>query len=648
MLAPAAVINVKTARVPFGQVEQRAAAGGDRKRRPAGRIEITQLRHDRLWRPYQLRLIDVDPLGDQRALPYVNQHIRLDQLETGIDRDQRLRWPSRLEQHQGGIVVFLAQLVEQPFAIGQENRPTDAGLLLRRIGLEQQLGIAAGRRNPHQHLALYRREHDFALTAPAAGIPDARIDVAQDDRRAAAFEVQAFELAVAKKGQGLTVGRPENRADPFGPHQRRRFLGAQRPQVHPPGRRFVAADKSQRAAIGRNRQLPAFEVLRDLDPRRRRNLETHRRPWTRRRSAEKNQGERRQQQPRHQTTAEVTQPQPPQTPRRGGFRRQGETVRPRRQRGELEHQVVRALPALLGVFGQAETDQPLEPGRHLRTLGHQRIRAHHRGDHRGQIFARIRALAGDHLEQHTTQRPQIAAGIGFPALELLRRHELRRAYHHAVEGQGLTAGQHRFAVERPCQRARRQAHLQLGQTKIEQLDPRAGQDHVAGFQIPVHDAVAVGLVERLGDLAAVTQRLLERQLAARQTYGERLPFEVLHHQVVAFAVPPDVEEGADVGMLQRRDGPRFPFEAAAQLGVFGKGGGEDLDGHGPTKARIASLVDLSHATFTELGGDLVRTKPAAGRQCHDQFAAVGGPGRPPRKSESGVSQMYGSILPILY
>jgi hypothetical protein len=63
----------------------------------------------------------------------------------------------------------------------------------------------------------------------------------------------------------------------------------------------------------------------------------------------------------------------------------------------------------------------------------------------------------------------------------------------------------------------------------------------------VDDAAAVGLVEKVGDLDGVTQRLAERERPLLQPVEEGLPLQVLHDDVLDVAFLPHVVEGADVG-----------------------------------------------------------------------------------------------------
>ena len=65
---------------------------------------------------------------------------------------------------------------------------------------------------------------------------------------------------------------------------------------------------------------------------------------------------------------------------------------------------------------------------------------------------------------------------------------------------------------------------------------------------------------------ADAQRLLLRQRPLLQPVGERLAFEVLHHQVVDAVLLADVVDGADVGMVQGGGGAGLTLEARAASG----------------------------------------------------------------------------------
>jgi hypothetical protein len=79
---------------------------------------------------------------------------------------------------------------------------------------------------------------------------------------------------------------------------------------------------------------------------------------------------------------------------------------------------------------------------------------------------------------------------------------------------------------------------------------------------------------------------------------------------------PDVVKHADMGMIQRRDGPRLPLEPRPQILARGDVRREHLDRDRSVEPRVASFVDFAHAARAERGEDLVGTEANTGRQRH--------------------------------
>jgi hypothetical protein len=71
-----------------------------------------------------------------------------------------------------------------------------------------------------------------------------------------------------------------------------------------------------------------------------------------------------------------------------------------------------------------------------------------------------------------------------------------------------------------------------------------------------------------------------------------------HHEVdaVLFA---DIEEDADIRMLQAGDGAGLAFEASAQIVPVGDELREDFDGDGAVEPRVASLPHFAHPARAE-------------------------------------------------
>ena len=237
-------------------------------------------------------------------------------------------------------------------------------------------------------------------------------------------------------------------------------------------------------------------------------------------------------------------------------------------------------------------------------------RGHDRRDERGLVRAREGLLAGRHLVQHGAEGEDVRARVGFLAFELLGRHVLERAEDRALLRQVGLGRQGRLA------RLRLRRFHRLGQAEVEQLDARPRQHHVAGLEVPVHDPLPVRLIERVRDLDAVAQRLVQRKRSLREAIRQRLAFEVLHDEILGVALAPDVVERADVRVRELRDRLRLPLEALAHFGGRRQVLREHLDGHGPLEPRVLRLVHLSHAARAERREDLVRAEPCSRGERH--------------------------------
>ena len=119
--------------------------------------------------------------------------------------------------------------------------------------------------------------------------------------------------------------------------------------------------------------------------------------------------------------------------------------------------------------------------------------------------------------------------------------------------------------------------------------------------------------------------------ATCETRGQRLAFEIFHHQEIdglddarrviraagrERALAADVVQDADVRVIERRDCPRLALEALTQLRVGGQRTREDLDGDAAIEPRVTGSIDFAHAAGSERFDDFVRTEPRAGRECH--------------------------------
>ena len=91
----------------------------------------------------------------------------------------------------------------------------------------------------------------------------------------------------------------------------------------------------------------------------------------------------------------------------------------------------------------------------------------------------------------------------------------------------------------------------LGETEIQQLNTALGNENIPGLEVSMRNALAVGRVQSIENLAGIIERLSKRQ---RTLQG--CPFDIFHDEVFW----PDVVQRADVRVIQRGHRARLPLE----------------------------------------------------------------------------------------
>ena len=220
-----------------------------------------------------------------------------------------------------------------------------------------------------------------------------------------------------------------------------------------------------------------------------------------------------------------------------------------------------------------------------------------------------RPAPGQRLVEHRAEREDVGACARLLSLELLRGHVLERAEDRPIGRESPRPCPPLVAsLDRGCDGT--------GKPEIEQLGARARHDDVARFQVTVHDAVPVRLIESVGDLNRKPQRLLNGQGPAREQLGERLALQVFHDEKVDSVLAADVIERADVGVIQTGDSPGLPLEPQLPLRVLRPVARQYLEGNAAPQARVGRAINLSHSARPEGLGDLVRTQPRSGNERH--------------------------------
>ncbi len=109
------------------------------------------------------------------------------------------------------------------------------------------------------------------------------------------------------------------------------------------------------------------------------------------------------------------------------------------------------------------------------------------------------------------------------------------------------------------------------------------------------DAFFMRGFERVGDLTDDVEGFFERDRTFFYALSERLPLDQFHDEVVRT----DVEQRADIGMIQRGDGSGFAFESFAE--PFRR----RLDRYVATDPGVMGAIHLAHATLADRCNDFI-------------------------------------------
>jgi hypothetical protein len=244
----------------------------------------------------------------------------------------------------------------------------------------------------------------------------------------------------------------------------------------------------------------------------------------------------------------------------------------------------------------------------------------HRGRHRA---VGERRPAGQRREQHAAERVHVGAGVGAAAAQLLRRAVL--------DGPDPLArlGQARVRARQPRE------------PEVTQIGVRAGQQHVGGFDVAVHEPGPVRGVQCRPHLGDHVGRQRRRQRAALAQQRVQVgPADVAHHQVQRPVVLAGRVDRDHVRMVDRRGHPRLSLEPLAEALVAGAVRRQQLQRDRPAEAQLGGAVDHAHAaaagdrfdaaagelgTWFELGHARIVTRGGRGSVCSRFFMDLGDP-----------------------
>ena len=126
------------------------------------------------------------------------------------------------------------------------------------------------------------------------------------------------------------------------------------------------------------------------------------------------------------------------------------------------------------------------------------------------------------------------------------------------------------------------------------------------------DPFAMRGLESRRNAGGAPQCLAQRHRAPEEALLQRFSFDELENQDRRVLSLDDVEERADVGMVDVGDEARFALNAHETIGIGGERCREDLDGNVSPKANIARTIHLAHGAVTQQAHNLISPEPIAG------------------------------------
>lgn len=123
----------------------------------------------------------------------------------------------------------------------------------------------------------------------------------------------------------------------------------------------------------------------------------------------------------------------------------------------------------------------------------------------------------------------------------------------------------------------------------------------------MNDAARVRRVQRLGERDRVIDERQDRERTGRQHLVQRRAREQLHHEIGTPVGRADIEERADVRVIEGRNGAPLALEPREGVRRLRRRR-ENLDRNLAAQSRVGPSIDLAHAAFAKLLNDAVRAE----------------------------------------
>lgn len=188
------------------------------------------------------------------------------------------------------------------------------------------------------------------------------------------------------------------------------------------------------------------------------------------------------------------------------------------------------------------------------------------------------AVAGGRVDEERAEREDVGGGGDVPGCgELLGRHEGRGADQPARHGEGLVVGG-------------------AGDAEVDDAGTVLGEQHVAGLQVPVHDARLVDVPQRLDKTEREgAQGPAVQRAVLLDGFGQGAAGHVERGHPGEFGVRVGVDDGGGEGSAHPAGGGDLLPEAGAELLVQRVLRVHDLDGDLPARGRAPEVHDAHPA-----------------------------------------------------
>jgi hypothetical protein len=132
------------------------------------------------------------------------------------------------------------------------------------------------------------------------------------------------------------------------------------------------------------------------------------------------------------------------------------------------------------------------------------------------------------------------------------------------------------------------------------------EHHVGRLYVAVNQALAMGIVQCVRELAQDEQRLGRRQATSlAEELFKRRPWQVGHHKVIVRASLSHVKDVDDVGMIQLGRRARLAQKTFYKTLLPYQVRSQQLDCHCALEVRVVAFEDNAHSATSDFFDDLI-------------------------------------------